>query len=172
MDPQKSQWLNCFLYIIDNNWVIIHSYMDIFSGKKNFRKWFEQEIIHSYMDNFCSYKSYHIIYVTFPFELIRFEKLCAGHYIGNLARLVMLKLTEEGLLFQGKGSSKLSEWHTFTATNLSDVEKYDFLSHYLFLVHCLRCIFWLWFDLVIIYTSQVCMYTENNFFIVPVWIIN
>jgi hexokinase len=52
-----------------------------------------------------------------------FEKLFAGHYIGDLARLVMLKLVEKNLLFGGKESCKLQQWGSFTAEHLSDVER-------------------------------------------------
>ncbi len=55
------------------------------------------------------------------FSLLRYEKLFSGHYIGDLARLVLLKLTEEGLAFRGKISEKLTKWRTFTAMHLSNI---------------------------------------------------
>ena len=53
----------------------------------------------------------------------RFEKLFAGHYIGDLARLILLELTKQGLVFNGKASEKLQQWKTFTAEHLSQTER-------------------------------------------------
>jgi len=50
-----------------------------------------------------------------------FEKLFAGHYIGDLARLVLLRLTEQGLLFGGHVSEQLKTWKSFTAAHLSNI---------------------------------------------------
>ena len=53
----------------------------------------------------------------------RFEKLFAGHYIGDLARLLMVRLVKEGALFGGRGLDQLSRWGVFTAGHLSNIEK-------------------------------------------------
>lgn len=37
----------------------------------------------------------------------RFEKMISGLYLGELVRLVLLKMTKEGLLFNGKVSTAL-----------------------------------------------------------------
>ena len=54
----------------------------------------------------------------------RFEKLFCGHYIGDLLRLVLVHLTEKGLMFQGKGLEKLRVWGCFKAVYISDIEKW------------------------------------------------
>jgi len=53
----------------------------------------------------------------------RFEKSFAGHYIGDLARLIMIKLTDERLMFGGEKSNRLLQWGAFTAQQLSDIER-------------------------------------------------
>lgn len=50
-----------------------------------------------------------------------YEKYFAGKYIGELARLILLKLHHEQLLFPGK-TTKLDENGIFTSENLSDLE--------------------------------------------------
>lgn len=52
-----------------------------------------------------------------------FEKLFAGHYLGDLVRLVLCRLTDDGVLFHGIGSDRLRSWNTFTAEYLSDIER-------------------------------------------------
>lgn len=56
--------------------------------------------------------------------LSRFEKLFAGHYAGDLFRLVLLKLTEEGIILDGKVTQKLKTWGSVTCENVSDVERF------------------------------------------------
>jgi hexokinase len=53
----------------------------------------------------------------------RFEKLFAGHYVGDLVRLVLLKLAEDGLIFGGKVSEQLRVWGAVTSSHVSDVER-------------------------------------------------
>ena len=53
----------------------------------------------------------------------RYEKLFSGHYIGDLARLVLLELTNQGLVFGGKATNKLKQWKSFTAEHLSQIER-------------------------------------------------
>ena len=60
---------------------------------------------------------------TIADRYFRYEKLFSGHYIGDLARLILLKLTDEGLIFGGKASEKLKTWKSFTAGHLSNIER-------------------------------------------------
>jgi len=60
-------------------------------------------------------------------SLFSFEKSFAGHYIGDLARLIMLRLCDDQLLFGGEKSHKLLQWGSFTAQHLSDIERLDTL---------------------------------------------
>jgi len=53
----------------------------------------------------------------------RFEKSFTAFYIGDLVRLVMLRLCDDQLLFGGNKSDKLLQWGSFTAQHLSDVER-------------------------------------------------
>ena len=53
----------------------------------------------------------------------RFEKLFAGHYVGDLARLVLLDLAENGLIFGGHMTDKLKQWKSVSASHVSNVEK-------------------------------------------------
>lgn len=51
-----------------------------------------------------------------------FEKLYAGHYLGELVRLTLVKLVDAGLIFRGHGSQDLStRWH-LTTTHVTSVE--------------------------------------------------
>lgn len=50
-----------------------------------------------------------------------YEKYFAGKYIGELARLVMTRLTKKGLLFQGLSPRNLFQANSFTSANLSDL---------------------------------------------------
>ena len=50
-----------------------------------------------------------------------YEKYFAGKYLGELARLILLKLHQENLLFPGK-STKLHEKGIFSTSDLSDIE--------------------------------------------------
>jgi hexokinase len=52
-----------------------------------------------------------------------FEKLLGGHFIGDLTRLVLCRLTNDETIFQGIGSDRLRTWKKFTAEHLSDVER-------------------------------------------------
>ena len=51
-----------------------------------------------------------------------YEKYFAGKYIGELARLILLKLHQQGLLFPGNSEIKLAEKGIFTSSDLSDIE--------------------------------------------------
>lgn len=52
-----------------------------------------------------------------------FEKLFGGFYLGELVRLVLVKLTNEGLLFKGQGSPKLLSKGGFPTSYVTEVER-------------------------------------------------
>jgi hexokinase len=45
-----------------------------------------------------------------------YEKYFAGKYLGEIARLVMIKLTDSSLLFEGKNVNRLREAYSFTSS--------------------------------------------------------
>ncbi|XP_076367872.1 hexokinase type 2-like isoform X2 [Tachypleus tridentatus] len=51
-----------------------------------------------------------------------FEKMISGMYMGELVRRCLVHLTEEGLLFGGKGSQKLYEMYAFSTKYVSMIE--------------------------------------------------
>ncbi|XP_045195352.2 hexokinase type 2-like [Mercenaria mercenaria] len=51
-----------------------------------------------------------------------FEKLYAGHYLGELVRLTLAKLTGAGVLYGGKGSAKLMTRWNFTTSHVTAIE--------------------------------------------------
>lgn len=56
--------------------------------------------------------------------VIRFEKMISGHYLGELARLIMVQLTKDGLLFNGlKGSNQLYTSELFLPEYLYLIEE-------------------------------------------------
>lgn len=57
------------------------------------------------------------------FSLLRFEKMISGMYMGELVRLVLVKLTQEGLLFNGKCSDMLLEKGSFYTKYVSEIER-------------------------------------------------
>ena len=50
--------------------------------------------------------------------------MIAGHCIGDLVRLVLLRLRNDGLLFANIDVPALETWGTFTAANISDIERF------------------------------------------------
>ena len=52
-----------------------------------------------------------------------FEKYFAGKYIGEIARLMILKLAENKLVFKDQDVSKLKEGYVFTAEDVSNIEQ-------------------------------------------------
>lgn len=52
----------------------------------------------------------------------RHEKMISGMYMGELTRLVLEKLTKEGLLFGGKGSDALFTRGSFYTKYVSEIE--------------------------------------------------
>jgi hexokinase len=51
-----------------------------------------------------------------------FEKMISGMYMGELVRLVLVKLTQDGLLFDGQGSDKLFQKGNFFTKYISEIE--------------------------------------------------
>jgi len=51
-----------------------------------------------------------------------FEKLISGMYLGEIARIVLLKLVESGLLFNGVSSETLREPYEFPTKYISEIE--------------------------------------------------
>ncbi|OXA41712.1 hexokinase-1 [Folsomia candida] len=52
-----------------------------------------------------------------------FEKYFAGQYIGDIVRVILVKLAQEGIIFGGKLSTKLLTHQCFNASLLSSVEQ-------------------------------------------------
>ena len=50
--------------------------------------------------------------------------MISGMYLGEIVRLVCLKMATKGLLFDGVVSSKLKEREAFLTKHVSDVERY------------------------------------------------
>ncbi len=55
----------------------------------------------------------------------RYEKLIGGKYVGELVRLVLLKLVNENLLFNGEASDLLKTRGAFETRFVSQIERYD-----------------------------------------------
>lgn len=51
-----------------------------------------------------------------------YEKMISGMYMGELARLAIVRFTQEGLLFDGKGSEKLCQRGEFPTRYVSEIE--------------------------------------------------
>jgi hexokinase len=49
--------------------------------------------------------------------------MISGMYMGELVRLVLVKLTQEGLLFGGQGSDMLFEFGSFYTKYVSEIER-------------------------------------------------
>uniref|UniRef100_A0A8C4PY30 Phosphotransferase n=1 Tax=Eptatretus burgeri TaxID=7764 RepID=A0A8C4PY30_EPTBU len=52
----------------------------------------------------------------------KFEKSISGKYMGELVRLLMLKMVKQGLLFWGKASDALTTWEYFDTRHISLIE--------------------------------------------------
>lgn len=52
-----------------------------------------------------------------------FEKMISGMYLGEIVRLLLVKLTEDGLLFQGQASEALLTPGRFETKFISDIEE-------------------------------------------------
>ena len=55
--------------------------------------------------------------------LYRFEKMISGMYMGEIVRLVLAKLTKDGLLFDGRGSEDLFTRQRFLTKYVSEIER-------------------------------------------------
>lgn len=53
----------------------------------------------------------------------RHEKMISGMYMGELARLVLVKFTKQGLLFGGRGSDLLFKRGNFFTKYISEIER-------------------------------------------------
>lgn len=53
----------------------------------------------------------------------RYEKLISGKYMGELVRLVLMKLVNEDLLFNGEASEQLKTRGSFEARYVSQMER-------------------------------------------------
>lgn len=58
-----------------------------------------------------------------------FEKMVSGHYIGELVRRILLKITEERILFNGKVTKMLATQNVINAKFLSKVEDDPYKSY-------------------------------------------
>lgn len=60
-----------------------------------------------------------------PIPPPRYEKIIGGKYMGEIVRLVLLKLVDENLLFNGEASEKLKTRGTFETRFMSQIERYE-----------------------------------------------
>lgn len=58
----------------------------------------------------------------FAVSLCRFEKMISGMYMGELVRLILVKMAKEELLFGGKLSPELLATGHFETKDVSDIE--------------------------------------------------
>lgn len=71
---------------------------------------------------------------TAPFP--RYEKIIGGKYLGELVRLVLLKLVNENLLFSGEASEKLKTRGAFETRFISQMERcVTSVHHWTFSLH-------------------------------------
>lgn len=55
--------------------------------------------------------------------LNRFEKMASGMYMGELVRLILVKMAKEGLLFEGRITPELLTRGTIETKHVSAIEK-------------------------------------------------
>lgn len=55
---------------------------------------------------------------------LRFEKMVSGMYLGELVRLILVKMAREGLLFEGRITPELLTRGKFETKHMSAIEKY------------------------------------------------
>ena len=53
----------------------------------------------------------------------RFEKMVSGMYMGELVRLILVKMAKEGLLFEGRITPELLTRGKFNTSDVSAIEK-------------------------------------------------
>lgn len=56
-------------------------------------------------------------------SLIRFEKMASGMYMGELVRLILVKMAKEGLLFEGRITPELLTKGKIETKHVSAIEK-------------------------------------------------
>lgn len=61
--------------------------------------------------------------IPLVFVLCSYEKLISGKYMGELVRLVLMKLVNENLLFNGEASELLKTRGSFETRYVSQVER-------------------------------------------------
>lgn len=72
--------------------------------------------------SFCLGGSYDALIVNFLF-VCRFEKSFSGMYLGELVRLVMVKLVDEGCLFKGNPCPELKKRWEFPTSYVTSIEE-------------------------------------------------
>lgn len=55
--------------------------------------------------------------------LLRFEKMASGMYMGELVRLILVKMAKEGLLFEGRITPELLTKGKIETKHVSAIEK-------------------------------------------------
>lgn len=55
--------------------------------------------------------------------LSRFEKMVSGMYMGELVRLILVKMAKEGFLFEGRITPELLTKGKFETKHVSSIEK-------------------------------------------------
>lgn len=55
--------------------------------------------------------------------LCSFEKMISGMYLGEIVRLLLVRLTEDGLLFGGRTSKALLTPEAFETKFISEIEE-------------------------------------------------
>lgn len=63
------------------------------------------------------------LYLLFMLFLCRFEKMVSGMYLGELVRLVVLKMAKLGLLFDGHVSDALRTKGKITTADVAAMEE-------------------------------------------------
>lgn len=58
-----------------------------------------------------------------PLFLNRFEKMVSGMYMGELVRLILVKMAKEGLLFEGRITPELLTRGKIETKHVSAIEK-------------------------------------------------
>lgn len=67
--------------------------------------------------------SFILSHPNFSSQHSRYEKLISGKYMGELVRLVLLKLVNEDLLFNGEASDLLKTRGSFETRFVSQIER-------------------------------------------------
>lgn len=73
-------------------------------------------------------QSFQCVCLNVPFLLSvclchRFEKMVSGMYMGELVRLILVKMAREGLLFEGRITPELLTKGKFETKHISAIEK-------------------------------------------------